>query len=179
MSKISDIFHLWSTMWWCCWMKAETSFSHVYGSRYCHVYSPGEHGFYLWWVSWHSELHRFKYKKQKSPPIPNWKEKGEQDKRRGEVICHPYRMFEVVFLHPPPPPVCPLSLGEMQKSALWGEAASSLQLHLGGLCECQWGLIMVSSLRFFSTTKSVCMSVCTGSCSDYEANWLTGDTWIY
>lgn len=42
-----------------------------------------------------------------------------------------------LFFYPPPPVVCPLSLGEMQKSALWGEAASSLQLHLGGLCECQ------------------------------------------
>lgn len=44
------------------------------------------------------------------------------------------------FLFFTPPPllsvVCPLSLGEMQ-SSLWGEAASGLELHLGGLCGCR------------------------------------------
>lgn len=60
--------------------------------------------------------------------------KKKASETRGEVICHPYRRFQVVvFLILPPSVMCPLTLREMQQSALWGEAASSLVLHPGGL----------------------------------------------
>lgn len=62
------------------------------------------------------------------------KRRARQEERSFVILTGCLRLF---FYTPRPPPVCPLSLGEMQKSALWGEAASSLQLHLGGLCECQ------------------------------------------
>lgn len=137
-------------------MWVETRFSQMrVGSRYCHVHSPGEHGFDLWWVSWHSELHWFKYKSKMVLQIQTKKKKASET--RGEVISHPYRRFQVVVFFKPPPVMCPLTLGEMQQSALWGEAASSLVLHPGGSCGCVWGLITVSFLLFFtnSTQKEV------------------------
>lgn len=73
--------------------------------------------------------------------------KKKASETRGEVICHPYRRFQVGFFQFPPSVLCPLTLGEMQQFALWGEAASSLVLHLGGSC----GLCMRFDNGVFST----------------------------
>lgn len=162
VSKISDIFHLWSPKWW--WrMWVKTSLSQMcVGSRYRPVYSPGELGFDLGWVSWHSELHWFKYKKQK---ISNSKLKRKKvSETREERICHPYRMIDgflkISFLLPPPSSrvspfswrnatVCSVGWSCIQSGvASWWFEWMSMRFENG-----------VFSTFFYSTTKCVCMSV--------------------
>lgn len=90
----------------------------VWGPDPVKVQSPGEHGLIC------DESHGwFKYKIKKCSPIPNWKEKGERDKRRREVVCHPYRTFEVFFFFScfsPPPQLFVLFLLEKCNSLLCG-----------------------------------------------------------
>lgn len=93
--------------------------------------------------------------------------------------------FSVIFFYLPPTQLCPPSLGERQQSALSlsGEASFSLELHLSGLCGCQWGSITVSSALFKKknfTTICVCnVCMCPGSCSGNRATWSAHDAWIY
>ncbi len=61
------------------------------------------------------------------------KRRARQEERSFVILTGRLSFY---FRRPHNSVVCPLSLGEMQQSVLWGEAASSLELHLGGLCGC-------------------------------------------
>lgn len=106
-------------------------FTDVWGPDPVKVQSPGEHGLIC------DESHgKYKIKDVLRSQTEKKKASETREEERSFVILTGHlRFFFLVSF--PTSVICPLSLGEMQQSALWGEAASSLESHLGGFCGCQ------------------------------------------